>query len=56
MCVSEGLKHGEENAPYIQRADVLRANTGLGKAKKERDACKVRGQLRALVGEAFEQA
>ena len=27
-CVRESLQHGEENAPYLQRADVRRTTTG----------------------------
>ena len=51
MCVSEALKHGEENAPYLQRADVMRADTGRGNVKYERDAVKVRPCLRELMAE-----
>ena len=56
MCVSEALKHGEDNAPYLQRADILRANTGLGQVKKERDACEKSSALRELVRQEFENA
>ena len=37
MCVSEALRHGEENAAYLQRRDVLRQTTGLGNVKVERE-------------------
>ena len=56
MCVSEALKHGEENAPFLQRKDILRANTGLGQVKHERDVCKVRPGLRARMSEDVESA
>ena len=51
MCVSEALKHGEDNASYLQRSDVLRATTGLGNVKREGDAIKVRPCLRDLMAE-----
>jgi hypothetical protein len=30
ICVSEQLRHGEENAPFLQRVDVQRRLTGKG--------------------------
>eukprot|EP00966_Prymnesium_polylepis_P326173 7382094-Prymnesium_polylepis.1 len=32
-CVRESLQHGEENAPYRQRVDVLRTTTGKATSK-----------------------
>ena len=37
MCVSEALRHGEENAAFLQRRDILRQTTGLGSVKAERE-------------------
>ena len=34
-CVREALRHGEENAPFLQRIDALRANTYLAGAHKK---------------------
>ena len=56
MTVSEGLKHGEANAPYLQRSDILRAKTGLSGVKVESDACKVRPSLREAMAQADENA
>ena len=56
VTVSEGLKHGEVNAPYLQRKDINRANTGLGKVKAERKEREVRPILRDLMADEFENA
>ena len=56
MCVSEALKHGEENAPYLQRPDVLRRDTGRGTVKQEGRVDKVRPYLRDLMAKDAEAA
>ena len=56
LTVSEGLKHGEVNAPYLQRKDINRANTGLGKVKAEKSEREVPKILRDLMASDFETA
>ena len=37
-CVREAIRHGEENAAYLQRVDAIRAATGVaGAGKRKRD-------------------
>ena len=47
-CVREAIRHGVENAPYLQRVDARRAATGLaavGKRKRD-DAAEERPSVR----------
>ena len=34
-CVREALRHGEENAPFLQRIDAIRAATGVAGTRRK---------------------